>query len=158
MENLQRVLERSSYLYEILTHPEPLLTSQAGAEYFGIGIGQTAPTLIVKTAHQYFRLIIAGDRGRVKMDELSRRIGCERIKLASRGEVKNVTGFEPGWVPLIGIPLPVILDERLMRYAFVYGGVGSPDCTLRIDPRALVELNQVIATIADADEKLFQSK
>lgn len=155
MDTLKRILEQSSYFYEIISHPEPLLTSRAGAEYFGIDRGQTAPTLLVKTGRQYFRLIIAGDRGRVNMAELSLRLGCGRIKLAARDEVRSVTGFEPGWVPLVGIPLPVILDQRLLRYDCVYGGAGKPDCTLRIDPRALVELNQVVAAIEDSDQQLF---
>jgi len=54
-------------------------------------------------------------------------------------------GYEIGNVPLVGIPLPHILDRNLFEYSFVYGGAGVKDHTLKISPYALAELNQIIA-------------
>lgn len=54
-------------------------------------------------------------------------------------------GYTIGNVPLVGIPLPHILDKNLFEHSFVYGGTGIKDYTLKISPYALEELNQVIA-------------
>lgn len=157
MEKLKQILATSVYAYEILSHPGPLATTHAGAEYFGINIGQTAPTLIIKADNGFLRLIISGDRGKVNMAELARWLGYSRVKLTARNEVEKITGFEPGWVPLFGIPLPVILDERLLRYDFVYGGAGTPNATLRVDPRAITKFNDVMAMIKDDEHCLFDN-
>lgn len=66
--------------------------------------------------------------------------------MASPKEVRKVTGFEVGSVPMVGLDLPCVLDKRLFEYNFVYGGTGKSTYTLKIEPQALKELNQVVAT------------
>jgi len=59
--------------------------------------------------------------------------------------VEEISGFHPGSTPLIGHNLPCILDKRLFRYSFVYGGSGDPTCTLKINPKDLGRLNKIVA-------------
>lgn len=58
--DLQGILERSKYAYEIIHHDKPILSKQDGANYFGIDVGQTAPTLVLKTEKGFFALILSG--------------------------------------------------------------------------------------------------
>ncbi|NGQ93751.1 hypothetical protein G3578_01025 [Brevibacillus sp. SYP-B805] len=143
MEQLRSILENSNFSYELIQHEKPILSAQDGADYFGIELGQTAPTLIIKTEKGFFSLIVSGKRGKVNFDDIAKLLGCSEIKLASGKEVKQVTGFEVGSVPLVGVALPCILDRELYRYPYIYGGTGKRTCTLKIEPLALEALNQV---------------
>lgn len=53
------------------------------------------------------------------------------------------TGYEVEAVPMIGLEIPYVIEARLLNYEFIYGGTGQPSATLKIEPRALEEMNQV---------------
>jgi len=145
MNELQNILEKSEYIYEIIEHDQPIRSREDGKKYFGIEVGQTAPTLILKTDKGFFAFIISGKRERFEFDAIAEIIGCTKVKLASPKEVQEITGFEVGSVRMVGLSLPCVLDKELFSYDFVYGGTGQPTFTLKIEPKALEELNQVIA-------------
>ncbi|MED4884835.1 MULTISPECIES: aminoacyl-tRNA deacylase [Bacillus] len=128
-------------------HENPIRTAQEGAAYFGIEIGQTAPTLILKYEKGYFAMIISGGRRRVNLEEVSEILGCNQLKLAKPKEIKQITGYTVGSVPLVGLSMPCILDRNIFRYPFIYGGTGEPTSTLKITPNALEKLNQVVALL-----------
>lgn len=44
MDTLTNLLDKNRIEYEIIRHDKQIHTAQQGAEYFGIDIGQTAPT------------------------------------------------------------------------------------------------------------------
>ena len=72
-------------------------------------------------------------------------LGCNKVKLASPKEVQKVTGFEVGSVSMVGLDLPCVIDKKLFNYDFVYGGIGKSTFSLKIEPSALNELNNVVA-------------
>ncbi|MGG1481245.1 YbaK/EbsC family protein [Bacillus smithii] len=147
MENLITFLQENEVQFEIMYHENPIRTAQEGAAYFGIEIGQTAPTLILKSEKGYFAMIISGGRRRVNLEEVSEILGCNQLKLAKPKEVKQITGYTVGSVPLVGLSMPCILDRNIFRYPFIYGGTGEPTSTLKITPNALEKLNQVVALL-----------
>ncbi|PLR75690.1 hypothetical protein CU633_19875 [Bacillus sp. V3-13] len=146
MEKLQAILKQSRFISEIIKHEKPLLTAEEGSEFFRIEVGQTAPSLILKTDKGFFALVVSGSRGKVNFENIAGILGCNKVKLASPKEVQKVTGFEVGSVPMVGLDLPFVIDKRLFHYDFIYGGTGQPAFTLKIEPQALNELNQVAVT------------
>lgn len=147
MDSIDTILKNSECNYEFIFHENPIFSAQEGADYFKIELGQTAPTLIIKADNSFLALIISGNRNRVDFKHISKIVGCQHTRMASKSEVKEITGFDVGSVPMIGIPLPFILDRQLFSYSFVYGGSGQATRTLKIDPIALQQLNQVVALI-----------
>ena len=147
MENLQAILKRNNVPFELIDHDIAIRTAQEGAEYFGINVGQTAPTLILKTDKGFFALIISGDRGHIDFDEVASILGCKKVKLAGAKEVEKVTGCTVGSIAMVGHNLPCIIDKRLSQYSNIYGGSGKATCTLKINPSALGKLNKIIATL-----------
>lgn len=147
MDKLVSILEKNQIDYEIIKHSKQLHTAQEGADYFGIHIGQTAPTLILKTDKGYYSLIISGDYGRVDLDSMKELLQVEQIKLAKPKEVEQVTGCKIGSVSLINQGLPAIIDRELYRFSYVYGGTGVPQTTLKIQPKDIEKLNEVIGYI-----------
>lgn len=146
MKELKRILEKSKFTYEIIQHEKPIHSAQDGSKNFGIDVGQTAPTLILKTDKGFYALVMSGSRGKVNFNKIADILDCTKVKMASPQEVQKVTGFEVGSVPMVGLPLPYVIDKQLFSYGFIYGGSGQPTFTLKIEPQALNELNQVIVT------------
>lgn len=144
MDNLDSVLKNSGYAYELITHEKAIHTAQEGADYFAIEIGQTAPTLILKTDKGFLAVTFSGDREQVDFNEVANLAGCKQAQLATRKEVKQITGCEVGSVPMVGLKIPVVLDKQLFRYPVVYGGSGQETCTLKLAPAALQQLNNVV--------------
>lgn len=138
------ILQEKEIQYEIIHHEKQIRTAQEGADYFGIEIGQTAPTLVLKSEKGYFAMIVSGNRGRVNLEEVSGIIECNQLKMATPKEVRQITGYTVGSVSLV-ISLPCIVDRELFRYPFIYGGTGEPASTLKLAPNALEKINQVIA-------------
>ena len=68
MDELVSILEKYKIDHEIMKHTKQINSAQEGAEYFNIHVGQTAPTLILKTDKGYYTLIISGDYGRVNLE------------------------------------------------------------------------------------------
>ena len=147
MNDLKYILDKNDIEYELIYHNNTIHSAQEGADYFGIDIGQTAPTLILKTDKGFFALIISGNRGRINFEDVARVLGCKQIKLAGAREVQKVTGFTVGSVALVGLNLPCVIDKQLYRYSFIYGGTGRSNSTLKISPSAVKQLNQVVAEI-----------
>ncbi|GIP55098.1 aminoacyl-tRNA deacylase [Paenibacillus vini] len=147
MEKLVHFLQENQVQFEILGHEKPIVSAQDGADLFGIKLGQTAPTLILKNDEEYAALIISGDYGRVDFAGLAQKLGLNKLKLAKPQEVEEFTGFTIGCVPLLGHGLPVILDSKLFRYEWIFGGTGVPEATLKIKPSEVERLNRVIARL-----------
>lgn len=125
MNELEGILERSKYRYEIIHHQKPILSREDGIKYFGIEAGHTAPTFILKTDKGYFVFIVSGNRDKLDLKKIAILLDCSKVKLASPKEVPKVTGFEVGSIPMIGLDLPCVLDKQLFKYDFVYGGTGN---------------------------------
>lgn len=147
MENLKAILNESKYDYEIIKHERKIYSAQDGAEYFGIEIGQTAPTLILSTDNGLMALIISGSKEKTDFDKLEDELGFIINGLASKKSIEKSLGVSAGAIPLVGHGLPTIIDSKLYKYDFVYGGTGNEDYTLKISPEALVQLNDVVAEI-----------
>lgn len=147
VENLQVFLHKNNVPFEIINHDTPIHTAQEGAKYFGINVGQTAPTLIIKTDKGFFALILSGDRGHVDFSEVASVLGCNKVKLAGPKEVERITGCAVGSVSMVGHNLPCVIDKRLFQYSFIYGGSGKATCTLKVDPSVLEKVTRVVATL-----------
>lgn len=145
--NLQDILTKSGFVFELIHNDIPIRTAKEGADYFNIDIAQIAPTLIIYTGRGFYALVVSGDRGHVDFKEIKHLLNCSNVRLATKDEVKLVTGYSIGNVPMLGIPLPYIVDKKLLKFSFVYGGLGEKNTTLKLDPQALFTLNKVVGTL-----------
>ncbi|MEK5059355.1 aminoacyl-tRNA deacylase [Paenibacillus shunpengii] len=147
MDKLISLLKNQHVDYEVVEHNIPINTAQQGANYFGIDIGQTAPTLIFKTDKGYYALIISGDYGRIDLIALQEKFQLQEIKFAKPNEVEQVTGSKIGSVSLINPDIPTFMDRELFRFNYVYGGTGVPQTTLKINPKDIEKLNHIAGYI-----------
>ena len=145
MDIVTATLESSGVEYELIHHEQHLCSAAAGAAFFGIDPGQTAPTLIAETDHGYVSIIFSGSRNHLDFKQAAAIIGSAKFLLAKRNKLREITGFDAGDMPMVGLNMPVLFDKRLFQYSFVYGGSGLANRTLKISPTLLAKLNHVIA-------------
>ncbi|MDP4143383.1 MAG: YbaK/EbsC family protein [Bacillota bacterium] len=147
MEGLVLLLNKENIDYEIIKHKRPIHTAEQGADYFGIEVGQTAPTLILSSDKGFIALIVAGDRGKIDFKELGEKVGFQIKGLVKPKEVEKITGFKVGAVSMIEHNLPCIIDSHLFDYDYIYGGTGSENHTLKINAKNLKKLINVISEV-----------
>ena len=92
----------------------------------------------------------AGDH-EVNADGLADHRSAGTVRLAMPEEVKSVTGWSIGGVPPIGHGVEhTVFDPQLLEYEEIWGGAGTPEAVVAIDPQALRD--ETAATVLDVFE------
>lgn len=142
IEDLRALLSDQNTDFEIIGHNIPIKSKKDALGYFKIE--ETVPTLIIQTEIGFYALIFSGERDKVDFELIRNLLGCTKIRMADKIEIVERFKVEPGQVPLIGHNLPCIIDNRIFKYRYVYGGTGDWYHTLKIKPDDLVKANQVV--------------
>lgn len=145
LTELKDYLTKNSCDFEIIRHDRPMLTVDEGSKYFDIEA--IAPTLIVQTEQGMMAAIVSAKRGRVDFDAVKRSLGFEKMKMADRERVRKTTGYNAGSIPFIGHGLPCIFDRQLLKLPYIFGGTGDELSTLKIAPKDVVRLNNIVGYI-----------
>lgn len=87
-----------------------------------------------------------GGRGRVDFKVIKKMIKAHDVRLAAKDELDKM-GLIIGNIPLLGLELPYIIDRQLLQFESIYGGTGEPHWTLKVNPKALMELNHVVGIL-----------
>ncbi|MFB6076931.1 MAG: aminoacyl-tRNA deacylase, partial [Candidatus Nanohaloarchaea archaeon] len=91
-------------------------------------------------------VIVTGDR-QVDERKLAELLRTEDVRMADPEEVHDATGFRIGGVPPVGTGLPKIVDEAVMAKDTVYGGGGSDDRIIELDPRFIVGEDDLVRDV-----------
>lgn len=108
-----------------------VVTVEQAARELGVDEGQIIKSLVIITEEGPLLAILDG-KSRLDLSKLKGRLARPR-------EVKELTGFEIGEVPPVGIPLRTIVDRKVMEKSIVYGGGGSKRRLIEISPERIVE-------------------
>jgi len=82
-------------------------------------------------------LAIVDGESKVSLEKIKQHFG--EVRLATPEEVKEITGFEVGGVPPVGIGIKTIVDPRVLENEFVIGGGGRIDKLCKLSPKRIVE-------------------
>jgi prolyl-tRNA editing enzyme YbaK/EbsC (Cys-tRNA(Pro) deacylase) len=94
-------------------------------------------------------LVVVPVSCRVDEELVADELEADDARLASPEEVEEVTGYEVGEVPPVSLPLRKIVEERILEKIEVYGGGGTRDALLKIDPRYIVDEDTVVAEVVE---------
>ena len=87
-----------------------------------------------------FVLAIVEGIKKVDTQAVARILETSNVRLATPQEVENVTGYEVGGVPPISVyGTPTLIDEHVMRHAWVLAGGGDKFSLVKIQTRDIVE-------------------
>ncbi|MBY0523569.1 MAG: hypothetical protein K2R98_09220 [Gemmataceae bacterium] len=124
-ERLELKLHQSGAEFSVLRH-EPVFTSEQAAAARGTPLASGAKALIVKAGERFVLLVLPADR---KLDSKKARaaLGVKSIRFATKEEVHDRTGLEPGSIPPFGslFDLPSSCDPALGDQAAINFNAGD---------------------------------
>src|SRR5262245_28295454 len=112
-ERLHAKLTEAGVELTVLRHA-PVFTSEEAAAVRGTPLCSGAKALVVKAAEAFVLLVVPADR---KLDSKKARagLGVKAMRCATREEVEQLTGLQPGSIPPFGslFGLPTHCDPAL---------------------------------------------
>jgi len=99
-ERLEEWLRQKGVPFTVLRH-EPVFTSEQAAAVRGTPLASGAKALVMKAGDDFLMLVLPADR---KLDSRKARVGLgvKSLRFASREEVEQLTGLQPGAIPPFG--------------------------------------------------------
>lgn len=141
IERVRKYLADKNPRLQIIELADNTSTAPLAAQALGLEVGQIAKSILFKTkSDEYLMVVSAGD---VRLDSkaIKETVG-QRVRMANPEEVLQVTGFQIGGVCPFALPgpLPIYLDESLLRYDLVYAAAGTANTALPISYQQLMEI------------------
>jgi len=124
-ERVQEKLQQAGVPFTVLRHA-PVYTSEEAAAVRGTSLASGAKALVVKAGEEFVLLVLPADR---KLDSRKARtaLGVKALRFATREEVEQLTGLQPGSIPPFGslFGLPTCCDPALAENAFINFNAGD---------------------------------
>jgi Ala-tRNA(Pro) deacylase len=124
-DRLQERLRAGGVAFTVLRH-EPVYTSEQAAAVRGVPLASGAKALVLKAGDRFVMAVVPADR---KLDSKKARaaLGTKSIRFASREEVEQLTGLQPGSIPPFGslFNLPTWCDPALGESAGINFNAGD---------------------------------
>src|SRR5438552_15646869 len=124
-ERLQEKLTAAGVPFRVSRHA-PVYTSEEAAAVRGVPLSTGAKALVVKAGDAFVLLVVPADR---KLDSKKARaaLGVKALRFASREEVEQLTGLQPGSIPPFGslFGLPTRCDPALGLNASINFNAGD---------------------------------
>ena len=119
--------------HEIIQLPSSTRSAELAAEALGVPVSWVVKSLVFMADEQPVLALVDGE-ATVDTEALSRELGAREVTLAPAREVQDITGYEPGAVPPIGLEtdLPVLADPAVFAPEVVYCGGGTTSAMVRI--------------------------
>ncbi len=135
-------LDRYAVEVEVMPCDPDLADTAAFVEAYDVPLDQSANTILVasKGAEPTFVACVLLATTSLDVNNVVRReMGVRKASFARADPVRELTGMEIGGVTPFGLPadLPVLVDARVMRPAWIILGGGNRSSKLRMAPDVL---------------------
>ena len=119
--------------HEIIQLESSARTAMLAAEALGVPVSWVVKSLVFRADGRPLLALVDG-AATVDTDALARLLDAGEVALARPNEVRELTGYEPGAVPPVGLAtaLPVLVDPAVLAPEVVYCGGGATTAMLRI--------------------------
>ena len=134
-------LENIGADYALIAQDKPIRSTMDVGGYYPVE--KSAPTFVLQTENGLIGAIVSIQNGRLDFEKLKTQFGFAKLKMADRKKIAAQTSFEAGAVPLVGLDLPILFDNKLLAHDYVYGSTGDELVTLKIAPADLLRCNTV---------------
>lgn len=142
LRQLEAFLQENKVVYEIQEHEEGIAGAKDAARYFDPEL--CAAVYVIETERGLAATIVNAQRDSIDIDALNFVLGYQATGKADPRIVKQATGYEVGFLPLVGHRLPVLFDKALTIHDYIYGCTGDKTHTIKIRPEDVIRLNTMI--------------
>lgn len=139
--DLSRRLEALGIRFWMMKHG-PAYSAAAASDELHISMDRIVKTILFMDGSAEPLLAVCRGDKRVDQASLARRLGLDRLRLATAEEVLRITGYRVGSMPPVALRSIVrtVVDQGLPLDAVVYAGGGEIDMTLKIRVSDIVKL------------------
>jgi prolyl-tRNA editing enzyme YbaK/EbsC (Cys-tRNA(Pro) deacylase) len=126
LETIRALLNEAGIVYREVHHP-PTTTSEDSARERGEDLKIGGKALLLKV-NDTFRLFVLSAAKQLDSNAIKTRFCAKKTRFASREELHELTGLEPGSVPPFGrpvLPFELYVDESVLENEKVAFNAGS---------------------------------
>jgi Ala-tRNA(Pro) deacylase len=131
-ERLEAWLRDQAVPFTVLRH-EPVFTSEQAAAVRGTPLSSGAKALVVKADDRFVMLVLPADR-KLESRKAREQLGSKSLRFASKEEVLQLTGLQPGSIPPFGslFQLPTICDPALAENPSINFNAGDHSISVQM--------------------------
>src|SRR2546425_13164945 len=96
-ERLESWLRERGVAFTVLRH-EPVFTSEQAAAVRGTSLASGAKALVIKADERFVLLVLPADR-KLANRKARESLAVKSLRFATKDEVQNLTGLQPGSIP-----------------------------------------------------------
>jgi Cys-tRNA(Pro) deacylase len=138
---VSQTLTEKSIPHTVFTHPGPLKSLEQAAKE-----RQQRPEQIVRSIlfrvrkGEYIMVLMAGPQ-QIDWKKLRQFVGTNRLTMATKEEVFNVTGYPLGAVAPFGlpVPIPILVDQSVLDESIISMGSGIRGTAIILDSHDLLK-------------------
>jgi prolyl-tRNA editing enzyme YbaK/EbsC (Cys-tRNA(Pro) deacylase) len=141
-QKIQDALRAAGAAFEVVELPDSTRTAVDAARAIGCSVAQIAKSIVFRTsAGKQPVMVVASGAHRINEKKVAEAVGAT-IEKADADFVREKTGFSIGGVPPIGhaSPIPVLIDEDLLRSGDIWAAAGTPHSVFKISADELVKI------------------
>jgi Cys-tRNA(Pro)/Cys-tRNA(Cys) deacylase len=127
-----RALDEKGITYRFFQHPGQVRSLEQAARERGQRPQQIVRSIVFRLSEDGFVMVLMAGPQQISWAALRSYLGHSRMTMASKEQVREVTGYELGAVSPFGLPKPVriLVDESVMAPAEVSIGSGVRNATV----------------------------
>jgi len=125
-------LDAAGIPYRFFVHPGPVHSLEQAAAERGQTPDQVVRSIVFRLAAGEFVMVLCAGARQISWPALRQYLSVSRVSMASRDEVREVTGYELGAVSPFGLPTPlrILIDESVLSSAEISLGSGVRGTTV----------------------------
>lgn len=137
--------------YRLFRHPGPVRSLEQAAEERGHRPEQVVRSIVFRISEDEFVMVLMAGPHQISWRALRRHLGESRLTIASKEELREVTGYEIGAVSPFGLPAPmrVLVDESVLEEEEISLGAGERGATV------IMRTDELLRALGDVEVGQF---
>jgi len=138
---LENYLNKLGISFQIIKYEKPVMSAKNTEEHTD---GIVAKSIILICDNKPLLCFLLG-KDIIDLDKIKKYFNCNEVRLAKAKEVKEITGYDIGGVPPVGLKqkIKTIVDKKIIKLdddQIIYCGGGSHYHLLRISKKDLLKI------------------
>ena len=138
---LENYLNKLGITFQIIKYEKPVMSAKNAEEHTD---GVVAKSIILICDNKPLLCFLLG-KDTIDLNKIKKYFNCNEVRLAKAKEVKEITGYDIGSVPPVGLKQKIrtIVDKKIIELddnQIIYCGGGSHYHLLRISKKDLLKI------------------